>query len=185
MAYFLVTFTPVTWQAFLEGDKTDTGFKEQGNLWKEVSPGDMFVCYLTRLSRWFGALKVESGPCRDSRPIFGGGLPLFTPNPDSSTSAHEKYAIRFRVKPDVVLGNPEYAVPIYKREVWNKLSFTRGQRWEDAGWKGFLRGNLKRLDGSDGSFLAELLKEQQANPKSCQLREKDRRTLGRARSNKT
>lgn len=184
MAYYLVTFTPVTWRAFLKGDRTVTGFKEQRNI-EEVRPGsDVFVCYLTRLSRWFGILDVESGPYRDGSPIFADGRPLFTPSPDSSASAHEKYTARFKVKPDVVLDEPEYAVPIYEPGVWDKLSFTRGQQREDAGWKGFLRGNLKSLAAGDGSLLAGLLREQHANPnpKSYQLRDKDRRELAHAGS---
>ena len=176
MAYFLVTFTPVTGQAFLEGDRTVTGFKER-SLWEEVGPGAVFVCYLTRLSRWFGVLEVESGPCRGRSPIFGGGLPLFTPSPDSSVSAHEQYTVRFKVKPDVVLDDLEYAVSIHEPEVWNRLSFTRDQRREDARWKGFLRGNLKRLDDGDGSFLTKLLKERQ---KKERQKKQERESVARA-----
>lgn len=127
----------------------------------------MFVCYLIRRSQRVGSsrvgvLEVESGPSRgDSSPIFGGGLPLLTPHRDSAASAHEKYTVRFKVKADVVLDDLEYAVSIHELAVWNRLSFTRDQRRNGASWKEFLRGNLKRLDHGDGSFLAELLKERQ------------------------
>lgn len=36
---------------------------------ERVTPGDTFVCYLTRLSRWFVLLEVE-GPYEDETPIF-------------------------------------------------------------------------------------------------------------------
>ena len=141
----------------------------------------MFLCYLTRLSRWFGVLEVESAPCRDGSPIFGGGLPLFTPHSDSSTSAHAKYTVRFKVKSDVVLDDPEHAAPIYEPKVWDCLSFTRGQQRRDPGWKGSLRGNLKKLGANDGRHLEKLLEDQRANPISYPLSPKDVNILARAR----
>ena len=37
---------------------------------ERIKPGDVFVCYLTRLSRWFGLLEVIEGPFIDDKPIF-------------------------------------------------------------------------------------------------------------------
>ena len=50
MAYFLVTFTPVTGLSFLGTDRDINGLKEQRRRYaeKEVSPGDVFLCYLIR-----------------------------------------------------------------------------------------------------------------------------------------
>ena len=185
MTYFLVTFTPVTGPAFLGSSRTDTGFKEQPRRWENVRQGDTFICYLTRpFSRWFGALKVESGPCRDSSPICGSGLPLFTDHHDSDTPAPDLYQIRFEVKPCVVLDNLEHAVPIYKPEVWDKLSFTRGQERTDPSWKAHLRGNLKEIRNSDGSHLVELLEKQLSDPKCYPLSSAERRELDHAESKK-
>ena len=62
MAYFLDLFTPETWQAFRETGATVTGFRErQLRLARaRVKEGDIFLCYLTRLSRWCG--------------VFAGGI---------------------------------------------------------------------------------------------------------------
>lgn len=125
-------------------------------------------------------LKVECDPCRDGSQICGNGLPLFTDGHDSCEPAHALYPVRFKVKSCVVL-DPKHAIPIHKPEVWNCLSFTRGQQPKDPGWKGFLRGNLKRFDDSDGRHLEKLLKKQQRKEVVHQLSRKESRALERAR----
>ena len=52
---------------------------------ERIKPGDTFVCYLTRVSRWCGLLEVIEGPFIDSKPIFV---------PDS-----DPFVVRFRVRP--------------------------------------------------------------------------------------
>ena len=69
-----------------------------------ISRGDIFLCYLTRLSRWCGVLEVESEPFSDDSPLLG--------DPDPFT-------VRFKVKPIV-----ELAVPIREQRVWRALSIT-------------------------------------------------------------
>ena len=66
MRYFLDLFTPETWLAFRE-----IGFREryQRLASEQVSQGDIFLCYLTRLSRWCGALQAESDAYYDDSPI--------------------------------------------------------------------------------------------------------------------
>ena len=63
MAYFLDLFTPETWRTFQQTAQASiTGFRERQRHMAEdrVSKGDIFLCYLTRLSRWCGILKPES-----------------------------------------------------------------------------------------------------------------------------
>ena len=52
MAYFLDLFTPETWRAFRETGASVTGFRERHRrlAGERVSQGDIFLCYLTRLS---------------------------------------------------------------------------------------------------------------------------------------
>ena len=99
MAYILDLFTPETWLAFRENGATVTGFRERHRRLasERVSQGDIFVCYLTRLSRWCGVLQAESGAYHDDSPL------LDDPDP---------YTVRFKVKP-IVLLEPESAIPIY------------------------------------------------------------------------
>ena len=72
MSYFLDLFTPETWLAFRDAGATVTGFRErQRRLARErVREGDLFICYLTRLSRWCGILRVQSKCYEDDTPIF-------------------------------------------------------------------------------------------------------------------
>ncbi len=163
MAYFLDLFTPQTWLTFREAGATVTGYRERHRrlAMGRVSQGDIFLCYLTRLSRWCGVLQVESDAYSDDSPIYG--------DPDP-------YTVRFRVKPIIVL-EPEMAIPIYDDKVWSKLTITNQYEKGDRFWTGFFRGSLNRFDDSDGRYLMELLKDQQANPKSYPFTEKDRHQL--------
>ena len=163
MNYFLDLFTPETWRAFRDAGATVTGFRErQRRLASErVRQGDLFICYLTRLSRWCGILRVQSECYEDDTPIFD--------DPDP-------FRVRFRVEPVVILP-PETAIPIHDDAVWNGLSITRQYDRASSHWTGFFRTSMNRFEGVDGSHLMELLKEQQANPKSYPLTDKDHRQL--------
>ena len=63
------------------------------------------MCYMTRLSRWFGVLEVIGGSYVDNKPIF--------------TPADDPFVVRFRVRPVVVL-DPERSIPIHDQEIWKK-----------------------------------------------------------------
>ena len=172
MAYFLDLFTPETWSNFQRTTEASvTGFRERQRRMAEerVRKGDIFLCYLTRLSRWCGVLEVKSEAYYDDSPIHD--------DPDPFT-------VRFRVEPIAIL-LPEHAVPIFEDEIWSNLSITnryeRGHRF----WTGFFRNSLNKLEDSDGSHLMELLRRQQANPKSYPLTDKDRRQLAGKRKVRT
>ena len=110
MAYFLDLFSPDTYEAFGRSDRTVSGFRpRQRNVTTRVGRGDKLICYMTRLSRWVGVLKIEDGPFTDARPIF-------YPEDDPFT-------IRFRVRATTWLPL-EKTVPIYDERVWQRLSFT-------------------------------------------------------------
>src|SRR5215216_4363993 len=72
MNYWLDLFTGTTWQEFLAAGANVSGFREvQRKITKRVQPGDMFLCYLTGVMRWVGALEVIK-PSTDQRPIWKG-----------------------------------------------------------------------------------------------------------------
>ena len=171
MKYHLDLFTPETWDAFREMGATVTGFRERHRRLAEerVSKGDIFLCYLTRLSRWCGALEVESEPFFDDSSRLG--------NPDPFT-------VRFKVKPIVVL-TPELAVPIREQRVWQALSITNQYDTGHPYWTGFFRASLNIFEDSDGDFLLELLKEQKANQTNYPLTDKDKRQLARRKRVRT
>ena len=163
MKYHLDLFTPETWQAFTGVGATCTGFRvRQRRLANErVKPGDVFLCYMTRVSRWCGVLEVESGPFEDDTPRFGTDDP---------------FPVRFNVKPIVIL-DPEAGVPIRQPKVWQALTITNRFEPGDPHWTGFFRQSLNTLEDEDGQFLVELLKNEQSSPGEYPLTDQDRRKL--------
>ncbi|MEM3421855.1 MAG: hypothetical protein QW315_06345 [Candidatus Hadarchaeum sp.] len=149
MAYYLDLFSPETYEAFGRSDRTISGFRlRHRNVAQRVVSGDKLVCYMTRLSRWFGLLEVLEGPFIDKTPIF-------YPEDDP-------FVVRFRVR-ELVWLPVEKAIPIHETQVWDRLSFTRGQSKTSSTWTGKLRGSLVRLDDGDGAFLETLLRDQLKN----------------------
>ena len=112
MAFYLDLFTPETWAAFRrqEGDPI-SGFRvRQRKTAERPRPGDIFLCYLVRLSRSCGVLQVTSNCFIDDCPVFS--------NPDP-------FVVRFKVEPLVVL-DVESSIPIESEQIWPALSWTKG-----------------------------------------------------------
>lgn len=163
MTYFLNLFSPETYAAFGRSDRSVSGFRpRQGNAATRVRPGDMLICYMTRLSRWVGLLEVLDGPFSDTTPIF-------YPEDDP-------FNVRFRVRPLVWLP-VDKAVPIHDEEVWDSLSFTRGQDQSTSTWTGRLRSSLRELSDDDGAFLAALMMGQGDGGRLYPLDETDSKKL--------
>lgn len=166
MNYLLDLFTPETWRSFQENGARITGFRERHKRLarNRVKHGDIFICYLTRLSRWCGLLQVDSDLYYDDVPIYA--------DPDPFT-------VRFKVKPIVVL-KPELAIPIHDEKVWSTLTITKHHDRRRPHWTGFFRGSLNKFEEGDGSYLVRLLNGQNSNPKNYPLTDKDKRHLSRA-----
>ena len=93
MACYLNLFSPATYEAFSKSDRGVSGFQEKHQaLAKRVKPGDTLLGYVTKLSRWVGALRVVDGPFVDKTPIYG---------PD------DPFIIRFHVTPERLAPNRE------------------------------------------------------------------------------
>lgn len=163
MAYFIDLFSPETYEAFSRSSRDISGFRlRHRGMAERLSPGDIFVCYLTRLSRWFGVLEVLEGPFVDSKPIFV---------PDG-----DPFVVRFKVRPLVWL-DIDRAIPIHSDDIWNGLSFTRGLEHGSTAWTGKVRGSLVRLDDRDGKFLCDTLQAQAVDGRPYPLDEVDARKL--------
>jgi hypothetical protein len=151
MAYFIDLFSPETYEAFSGSSRDVSGFRlRQKAIADRINAGDIFVCYMTRLSRWFGLLEVIEGPYIDSKPIFA--------------AEDDPFVVRFRVRPLVLL-DPEKSIPIHDSEIWKALSFTRKHEPGSLAWTGMVRSSLVHLDDHDGRFLAGKLKAQVAEAK--------------------
>jgi predicted RNA-binding protein len=129
MAFYLDLFSPETYEAFSSSDRQISGFRpNQRVAAQKIKRGDKLICYMTKLSRWIGILQVVEGPFEDDTPI------LF---PES-----DPFIIRFRVKPIVWLPK-ENTLPIHLDEIWNALTFTKGQDRSTSTWTGKLRAPNK------------------------------------------
>ncbi len=150
MAYYLDLFSPLTYEAFLASSKHVSGFRlNQKNAANRVKPGDFFVCYLTKVSRWVGVLRVLS-------PMFEDKTPLFVKDVDP-------FIIRFNVEPLILL-DPKFGIPIKDDRIWSKLSITSSLPKEGSQWTGPLRNSLRMLSQKDGDFLYEQLRLQAEKP---------------------
>ena len=110
MAYSLDLFTPYTWTRFQDHGASVSGFRprQRRTALERVKPGDLFLCYLVKLSRWCGALEVLGTAYEDHTPILA--------------DENDPFPIRFKVKPVVML-DFEQSIPI--EELWDQLSFTK------------------------------------------------------------
>ena len=146
MAYYLDLFSPETYEAYKRSNQEVSGFRlRHQKIAQRIKPSDKFVCYMTKLSRWFGILEITSEPFIDDTPIF---------YPES-----DPFVVRFYVKP-IVLLEVEKAIPIHEDKVWRSLSFTRQLEKGSIAWTGKVRGSLVQLDEEDGQFLETTLKHQ-------------------------
>jgi len=163
MAYFIDLFSPETYEAFARSSRDISGFRPRHKgIADRIKPGDIFVCYLTRVSRWFGLLEILDGPFVDNKPIF---------DPEN-----DPFVVRFHVRPLIWL-DIEKAIPIHDDTIWNGLSFTRDLQKGSVGWTGKVRGSLGHLDDRDGRFLAEQLTAQASEGKLYPLDEQEKKRL--------
>lgn len=163
MAYFLNLFSPQTYEAFLQSSQDVSGFTiAQRRAAEKVRSGDLLICYLTKLSRWFGVLQVLEGPFHDETPIF--------------YSENDPFVTRFRVKPLVLLPL-EKTVPIRDPNVWSTLSITKDYDPRSSSWTGRIRASLSPIADDDGRFLEDLLVAQSQTGREFPLSESEKAAL--------
>jgi len=165
MNYYTNLFSPETHKTFTESDQNISGFRErQKGAASKIKPGDRFICYLTRVSRWIGVFDILSTYYVDDTPLF------YTEN--------DPYIIRFKVKPVVWLPL-EKGIPIHEDFVWNNLSFTRELDKSSPRWTGIVRNSLREMNRQDAEFLEKQLMEQSQNGKQYPLSEDEKKKLHR------
>ena len=166
MNYVLDLFTPETWKAFRAHGADVTGFTagHRSRARNLVRPGDIFVCYLVRVSRWCGLLEVTTEMYEDNTPIF--------------RTESDPWTTRFGVKPLVLL-DEEKAIPIRLPEIWSGFSRTRPLLQNSHSWpvKAVLQSSLVKLTQSDGEFLANSLRQQAVDQIAYPLSERDQKLL--------
>ena len=163
MAYFIDLFSPETYEAFSSSPRDVSGFRRRHETAaQKIEPGDIFVCYLTKLSRWFGLLEVVDGPFLDEQPIF--------------VPENDPFVVRFHVR-EVAWLEIDKGIPIHDDLIWRGLSFTKSLDRSNLAWTGKVRSSLYRLDEHDGAFLAAQLRAQAIGGKTYPLDDQDRRNI--------
>ncbi len=145
VSHYLNLFSPATYEAFSRSDRTVSGFQEKHQAAaRRVRAGDTLLCYVTKLSRWIGALTVVEGPFVDKTPIYG---------PD------DPFIVRFRVTPDIWLPIDK-AVPIKETALWSRLSFTKDYDPNESRWAQNVKGSLRHISDQDAEVIMEMLRRQ-------------------------
>lgn len=147
MNYWLDLFTGTTWREFREAGGNVSGFRaRQVGIAKQMKTGDIFLCYLTGVMRWVGALEII-GASSDTRKIW----------------QEQDFPVRFDVKPLILL-DPEHGIPMEKLE--GQVQFYSGPK--DRGkFNGFVRQSLKLFKNpKDGELIISMLREAAKSPVS-------------------
>ncbi|MBW2703470.1 MAG: hypothetical protein JRF33_21845 [Deltaproteobacteria bacterium] len=145
MNHWLDLFTGTTWDEFQKFGSNVSGFrKSKAKAFDQIKPGDIFLCYMTGVQRWVGALEIL-GPSDDESEIW----------------SIDEFPVRFAVKP-IILLDAEHGVPMAKLE--GKVSF-----FEDASmkgkYKGFVRGSPRLFKpAKDAKVIMKLLEKAAVNP---------------------
>jgi hypothetical protein len=164
MTYWLDLFTPYTWARFRDHGEKISGFRprQRKTAFERVESGDIFLCYLVKLSRWCGVLEVKSGAFKDASPIFADD--------------NDPFVLRFHVVPKVAL-DFEYAIPI--EELWTELSFTKNIAPGAFGWgqAAGLRQSLVPINDLDARVILSALEKQQQLAKRYELDAVDKRHI--------
>ena len=145
MNYWIDLFTGTTWDEFRQAGARITGFRASTRgVGKDVKPGDIFLCYLTGVMRWIGALEVV-GPSTDRSRIW----------------KDDPFPVRFEVRP-IVLLDAKHGVPMTELE--GRVAFFAGSA--DRGkFKGFVRRSPNRFQRTaDGTLVLGLLQHAETNP---------------------
>ena len=118
-SYWLDLFTPETWREFVEHGSDVAGFREGRWMYvRQMKSGDVLLCYLTKVSKWIGALEVVDEPFFDDRPIW----------------SKQVYPSRVRVRVLVAL-SPERGIPVLSMR--DQLTLFQGLNRQSIGQEHF------------------------------------------------
>lgn len=146
MAYFVNLFSPQTYKSVSDSEFTLTGFKlRQKKAAERIKIGDKFICYLTKLSRWFAVYEVTSECFEDSTPVF--------------VKEDDPYVLRFKVRVIAAL-DVDKAIPMQDERLWHHLSFTKELPKGSSNWTGVVRNSLNALTEQDGAYLEQQIVQQ-------------------------
>lgn len=145
MKYWLDLFTWNTWQEFIKAGGTVSGFRK--SRWRSVQKmkeGDLLLCYMTGISRFFAVLEVTGKPFQDDSPIWG----------------EEDFSSRIPVRVVMHL-SPEYAVPV--KLLRSQLSYFQDMKSPNS-WSGHFRQSPVQENNQDAQIIITALEEADRDP---------------------
>lgn len=165
MNYLVDLFSPETAEAFSKSGQDVTGFRISQKSYVEknnIGPGDMLICYITRIQRFVGLLEIKSESFIEETPIF--------------SVQNDPFVLRFKVEPKVWLPL-EKSVPIHEDFIWDKLSFTKDLSKSSNQWTHKVFASPRLWSKEDGEFLKNSLLEQSMKLIDYPLSERDKKLL--------
>lgn len=165
MKYFIDLFSPETAKAFSKSDQSTSGFRISRKTYvenQEISSGDKFICYCTRIQRFIGVFEVQSTPFIDNKPIF--------------TETDDPFTLRFKVKPLIWLPF-EKSIPVHDDLIWDKLSFTKNLSKDSNRWTYMVFSSPRLWPKEDCEYIEQLLTKQAKDLKDFPFSEHDEKKL--------
>lgn len=147
MKYWLNLYTWRTWQEFLKSGGEVSGFR--ASRWKtvrKIKPGDILLCYMTGISRFFAIEEVTGDPFQDDTPIWN----------------EADFPSRISVKVLLSL-EPEFAVPV--KSLRDELSYFQNMKTPHS-WTGAFRGSPTAIKNKDAEAIMNALESAERNPVS-------------------
>lgn len=150
MNYWLDLFTGSTWDEFRQAGSKLTAFRGiRLPVCQKIRRGDVFLCYLTGVMRWVGALEVVRGPFEDH-----------------GSKYLKEFPVRFEVEPLVIL-DATHGIPMSDLE--GKVAFYEKPEHK-GGYAGFVRASPNRFQrAEDGALILQLLRAAQASPRFLEV----------------
>lgn len=134
--YWLDLFTPETWEESRKNNFKLSGYREtRWNSVQKIRPGDILICYITRISRFSGYLRVISEPYKDldkARKYWQG----------------DSFPCVIDVEPVLIF---DFLRSIPSKEIVPKLTIAKK-------WGGIVRGSPNRINREDGETIIKILK---------------------------
>lgn len=135
--YWLDLFSPETWEEAREQDFRVTGFRlSRWSIVSKIKPGDFFVCYVTRLSRFCGILKATSQPYKNEKKA-------------RQIWKRDFFPCLIDVDPLIAF---DFLHSVPTDEIVPKLSI-------EAKWGGIIRGSPRRIPFADGKLIYDTLEK--------------------------
>lgn len=148
--YWLDLFTPRTWEEAKNNNFKLSGFREsRWKLVQKIKPGDLLVCYITKISRFSGFLRVTSKPYKDSEKA-------------KNVWSEDFFPCVMDIEPVLVF---DFLHSVPASEIVPKLTIANK-------WGGIIRGSPNRITKEDGETIMKILKESKKRKIEYPLTEK-------------